>query len=663
MKRRDLLKASGAAIGMAATFPWGVRAGVLSPSNPVLPQNDTIVGSLARAAELTAARLNYQWTRNYPFLTGFPMAAGAPVPVGEQPAIDWLLKVGMDAANILVNGLTSAPAVAPALLGQFTSELQQLASIQAQLTQADQLFQQWIANPLSVIDAASMQVSLLSILTQLGVIYTDAQAKINTFIQQQQTQGNQGGDLSAYNAAFGSFPLPEIASHLRDDDFFVNLRLAGGNPLMITQVNALPAKFALTDSQYQSVMGASDSLASAAASRRLYLLDYVEMGQLATARPGRFITNPIVLLALTPARDTLVPVAIQLGQATTTSNLFLCAADPASPDYWGWQMAKAAVQEADFLFHEPYSHLSRTHMLLEAFAVATHRQLAPEHPLYVLLLPHFEGTMFINAGVPTLLAPHAFLDIGFAPAIETTSQAALDDRLSFDIYAHMLPNHLASRGVADPADLPVYPYRDDGMLVWNAISDWVNSYLRVYYLTDNDVRGDTELAGWVTDLVANGLVTNFPAITSVQQLASVVTMVIFTASAQHSAVNFPQWPYLSYVPAAPGFSATPLPSAGVVYTESDWLAMLPSPLIQVLQMYVTYGLSAVMHRPLGSYVNKDFPFAPAITDTRVSLPGGPLSTFRAALTQIENTINTRNLQRRYPYPYMRPSQISSSTNI
>lgn len=635
---------------------------MLSPSNPVLPQYDTVLGSLARAAALTAARLNYQWTQNFPFLTGFPMALGAPVPVGEQPAIDWLLNVGVDVANLLVNVLTSAPAVAPALAGQFTSELQQLASIQTQLAQANQTFQQWTANPLSVTDAASMQTSLLSILTQLGSIYTSAQTNINTFLQQLQTQGNQGGDLSAYNAAFGTFPLPEIASKLRDDDFFVNLRLAGGNPLLITQVNALPSKFALTDSQYQSVMGAGDSLASAGASKRLYLLDYFQMGQLANARPGRYITNPIVLLALTPARDTLVPVAIQLGQ-DPSSSLFLRTTDTTSPNYWGWQMAKTAVQESDFLFHEPYSHLSRTHMLLEALAVATHRQLAPEHPLYVLLLPHFEGTMFINAGVPALLAPGAFLDLGFAPAIQTTSQAVLNDRLTFDVYAHMLPTNLASRGVANPADLPVYPYRDDGMLVWNAISAWVNSYLQVYYLTDGDVQGDTELANWVTDVTTNGLVTNFPPITTIQQLANVLTMVIFTASAQHSAVNFPQWPYLSYVPAAPGFSAAPLPTAGVVYTEKDWLAMLPSPLIQVLTVIVTYGLSAVLHRPLGVYVNKDFPFTPVFTDPRVTAPGGPLATFRAALTQIESTINTRNLQRRYPYPYMKPSQISSSTNI
>lgn len=664
MNRRDLLKASGVAVGVAA-FPWTTHAGLTSPlsSNPVLPQYDTVVGSLARTAALAAARLNYQWTLHYPFLDGFPMALGAPVPIGEQPAIDWLLKVGVDVANLLVNALVSVPNVAPALGGQFAVELQQLASIQTQLDQANQTFQQWMGHPLSVTDAASMQTSLLGILTQLGAVYTSAQGKIDTFLEQQQTQGNQGGDLPAYDAAFGTFPLPEIASHLRDDDFFVNLRVAGGNPLLITQVSALPDKLALTEAQYHSVMGPGDSLASAAATKRLYLVDYVDMGPLANARPGRYITDPIVVLALTPARDALLPVAIQLGQATTASNLFLRVTDPASPGYWGWQMAKTAVQEADFLVHEPYSHLSRTHMLLEAFAIATHRQLPPEHPLYVLLLPHFEGTMFINAGVPALLAPHAFLDLGFAPAIQTTTQAVLDDRLSFDVYAHMLPTQLARRGVANPAELPVYPYRDDGMLVWDAISQWVNNYLRVYYLSDGDVRGDTELAGWVSDVTTNGLVARFPAITSIQQLVDVVTMLIFSASVQHSAVNFPQWPYLSYVPAAPGFSAMPLPSAGVAYTEDDWLAMLPSPLIQVLTVVVTYGLSAVLHRPLGGYVNKDFPFAPAITDTRVTGPGGPLATFRAALAQIEQTIDTRNLQRRYPYPYMRPSQISSSTNI
>ncbi|RKT99484.1 AraC family transcriptional regulator [Burkholderia sp. Nafp2/4-1b] len=661
MKRRDLLKGSGFAIG-AAVLSRGAHAGLLSPSNPVLPQYDTMLGQLARAIALTAAKTNYMWTQNFPFSTGVPMAAGAPVPAGEQPAIDWLLKFAQMNATLLVNGLTAAPGVAPSLAGQFASDLQQLATIQSQLAQYSQTFQQLQNNPLSVIDAASLQTSLLNILTQLGQIETHALSAFNTIIQAQ--QGNQGGDLSAYNAEFSTLPLPDIANRLRDDDFFGNMRVAGANPLVIRQVTALPGKFALNDSQYQSVMGTGDSLAAAAASRRLYLLDYAEMRGQANPRPGRYITAPIALLALTPARDAMVPVAIQTGQDPIASSVFLRVTDPASPNYWGWQMAKTLVQMADLNHHETCSHLSRTHLVIEAVAVAAHRQLAPSHPLLALMLPHFEGTMYINAvGMPALLAPFGIMDTIFAASRQTSEQTVHDDRLAFDFTAHMLPTDLANRGVASTADLPVYPYRDDALLIWNAITNWVRSYVGVYYQSDADVQGDTELANWVSDVAVSGLVKNFPSIATIEQLVSAVTMILFTTSAQHAAVNFSQWPLWSYVPATPGFGATPLPSAGVSYTQSDWLKMLPSPLVAMAQVNIAYSLSGVFHRPLGGYVNKDFPFAQAITDVRVTGPGGPLPTFRAALTQIESTINARNLQRRYPYTFLLPSRIPTSINI
>jgi hypothetical protein len=44
-----------------------------------------------------------------------------------------------------------------------------------------------------------------------------------------------------------------------------------------------------------------------------------------------------------------------------------------------------------------------------------------------------------------------------------------------------LPEQVRRRGMdADNFRAP-YPYRDDGMLVWEAIKDWVSAYLDLYY--------------------------------------------------------------------------------------------------------------------------------------------------------------------------------------
>ncbi|KVT51897.1 hypothetical protein WK53_08580 [Burkholderia ubonensis] len=257
MKLGDLLKASGVVIG-STVVSRGTHALPLSASNPVLPQYDTMLGQLARATALTAERLIYTWTQSFPFTTGMPMAVGTPVPASELPAIDWLFKAGLMEATLLVNRLTSAPSAAPSLADQFIKDLRQLATIQTQLAQSNQTFQHWMNNPLAVVDSGAMQTTLLSIPTQLGQIETHAFTAFNAVIRAQQS--HQCDNLSVYNVEFCTIPLPDIASKLRDDDFFVNMRLAGANLTLLRQVMVLPSKLALNNGRHQNVTGSNDSL-------------------------------------------------------------------------------------------------------------------------------------------------------------------------------------------------------------------------------------------------------------------------------------------------------------------------------------------------------------------------------------------------------------------
>src|SRR5690606_17939368 len=139
--------------------------------------------------------------------------------------------------------------------------------------------------------------------------------------------------------------------------------------------------------------------------------------------------------------------------------IFLRADSNADPHWWSWQMAMTVVQVADGNYHELFAHLARTHLVVEAFALATHRQLAPEHPLNALLLPHFEGTLFINSlAAGSLIAKGGPIDQIFGGTIESTQMAAVQDRLAFDFSAHPLPVDLQTRKVDDSAKLPDYPY-------------------------------------------------------------------------------------------------------------------------------------------------------------------------------------------------------------
>ena len=44
-----------------------------------------------------------------------------------------------------------------------------------------------------------------------------------------------------------------------------------------------------------------------------------------------------------------------------------------------------------------------------------------------------------------------------------------------------LPKDLESRGVLDESVLPNYPYRDDGILLYNALKEYVTNVLKIYY--------------------------------------------------------------------------------------------------------------------------------------------------------------------------------------
>jgi arachidonate 15-lipoxygenase len=148
-------------------------------------------------------------------------------------------------------------------------------------------------------------------------------------------------------------------------------------------------------------------------------------------------------------------------------------------------MAKSIVQTADGNFHEAVSHLGRTHLVTEPFVIATERQLASTHPVGILLRPHFEGTLFINnAAQEFLIDSQGGVDALLAATIDADRVYAAKSVQGYVFNDAMLPTALKLRGVDDPTQLPVYPYRDDALLIWNAIHKWASDYLAIYYRTD-----------------------------------------------------------------------------------------------------------------------------------------------------------------------------------
>jgi arachidonate 15-lipoxygenase len=468
------------------------------------------------------------------------------------------------------------------------------------------------------------------------------------------------GSLEDYRKLFVTLPLPWTADREGEDETFAWMRVAGWNPLVIRRVAALDHGFPVTDAQLRSGTGdPGDGLALAGGEGRLFVTDYAA---LARVEHGNFPCGPKysfapkALFALPRGEGTrrLRPIAIQCGQDPRSYPIFTPA------DGSAWQKAKLTVSVADFIHHEMISHLGRTHLLIGPFVMATRRRLPDRHPLSVLLRPHFEGTLAINEAAQSgLIARGAVVDKALAGTIEASRALTVATLAEPYFNAGALPDDLAARGVTSP-DLD-YPYRDDALLVWRAIERWVEAYVELYYPGDDAVAADPDLRAWAAEIAApdGGRVPGFGergdgTIATVSYLRKALTMILFTASAQHAALNFPQAGLMTFTPAAPcaAYRAAPLSVAdGELSPYLDMLAPLEMANVQV--EFLTL-LGGVMHTRLGQYP------AGWTSDERVARP---LRAFQEELATAGAAIEARNKQRLGPYPFLMPDQIPQSINI
>jgi arachidonate 15-lipoxygenase len=468
--------------------------------------------------------------------------------------------------------------------------------------------------------------------------------------------GGRAGSIEEYRRIFQNEPLPKIADVFMEDWVFARTFVAGPNPFLLRRLDAPLASFPVTDEQFRS-QGAfqNDSLHRAIAEERVYLVDYRALGVLRGGRhpqQPKFVTAPQVMLALPRARRSLVPIAI--GAERAGAPIWTPCAG------WAWQIAKQAARAADGCHQELLSHLGFTHLIIEPFVVATRRNLSHAHPLYVLLDPHFEGTMPINAlAVKKLIQPGEAVDRLLGADVPSMYELLRRERLAFSFKERCLPADLQARQVDDAVHLPDYPYRDDALKVWRSIERWVSGYTDHYYRDDRAVAEDEELQGWVRELAdpSQGAVKDLGrdgGIVDRAALKEVLTMVIFTASAQHAAANFAQKTDMAFAPAHPLALYAPLRGEEATLDEQDFVDTLPPLDVALRTEQTLIFLGSLHHGQLGHYPALHF------RDRHVS---ALLRRFRSELAEIEAQIIERNRELVLPYVHLQPTRIPQSINI
>ncbi|GMI24519.1 hypothetical protein TeGR_g5523 [Tetraparma gracilis] len=486
---------------------------------------------------------------------------------------------------------------------------------------------------------------------------------------------------------------------MKDDIMFGWLRRVGSNPDMLKKASAadIGTNFAVTDAMYQNAMeDSTGTLTEAISDGRLFIMDFAILGDGLLNNNGKSLFAPKALFAVPKdqsyATDGLRTIAIQQFQTPSTEYPLISAPDPLRRDWSDatlttaekdalvtWCMAKTSVQVAESTYFEVITHFGRTHMVMEPFMIATDIALHATHPIQKLLKPHFAGTDHINQGaVDSLIAAGGTISKIFPPPIEVVQGVAIIGAKAFldDINNQFFDVAFRNRGTWDlPAE---YPFRDDGKLVWNNILTFVNEYVNIAYSSDSKMRADPWLKCWWDMLVSpnTGTLKNVGdagngALYTRSYLSKLITLVIWTASGQHAATNFPQKDVGAHVTMNPTSAWSTGLTAGVdcasaaddVACFQPWFDMLP-PLHEALdQLNTEYLLGSVHYNRLGMY-EQDYAtghFSGAYRQAEIK--------FQAALATMGEEITNRNAAVGtmrgdvFNYEIMMPANVPNSINI
>lgn len=441
----------------------------------------------------------------------------------------------------------------------------------------------------------------------------------------------------------------------KSDKEFGAQRLRGCNPVLISLCTSIPENFAVTSEMVEPFLGGK-SLSKAIDKKEIYIIDLKDIEGISVPS-GRTMTRPIALFHEKPNGD-LMPIAIQLFQQPAENNPVFLPSDPPLK----WLLVKMYYNNADVVVHQACTHLGFTHIFMESVCITMHRELSPSHPLFRLMAPHFIYLIAINwRGGKKLTARNGWIDVTMTPGIDGTFELISKKwkkwRLDRDGW---LPGNLQARGVDDTAHLSKYYYRDDALLLNEAITNYVTDVVQDIYDEPHKLTADYELQEFARLLVDEKEGAGIKGVfgrgkfTNMDDLIKFISTVIFLSSAQHAAVNFTQYDEYAFTPFYPGSLRGEPPRNKEEITEKDILNQLPEKSMILDIMVVTNLLSEQATRRLGDF-EIQYQYEPSKLEA--------VARFQKALRRVSDTIKERNEKRERPYDCLDPDGVPNAISI
>ncbi|XP_068597844.1 polyunsaturated fatty acid 5-lipoxygenase-like [Brachionichthys hirsutus] len=484
---------------------------------------------------------------------------------------------------------------------------------------------------------------------------------VNQFMHMFQTSWSDFNDFERIFVRIKNTISEYVMEHWKEDFIFGYQFLNGCNPVVIKKCTKLLDKFPVTHEMVSVCLERELTLEQEVEAGNIYVVDYEVLDGISPnctdACTVQYLAAPICLLYKNTEKK-ILPIAIQVHQTPGEDNpIFL----PTDSDY-DWLLAKIWVRSSDFHHHQTITHLLRTHLMTEVFAIAMYRELPAVHPVYKLLIPHVRFTIAINTKAREQLICECGL-FDKANALGGGGHIQLVQKVTKSLTFRSLtfPDMIKSRGMDKEEELPTYFYRDDGNRVWEATKIFVSDVVHIYYTTDEAVQGDEEIQAFIKEVRCFGMQDfescEFPkSAKSRKELTEYLTTIVFTSSAQHAAVNFGQYDWCSWIPNAPSTMRRPPPKQKGLADIQMIIDSLPDRGRSSWHLGAVWALSQYQENELylGTYPDEHFVEKPV---------KAAMERFRKQLAEVTSSIKRRNETKNLPYYNMSPDRIPNSVAV
>ena len=301
-----------------------------------------------------------------------------------------------------------------------------------------------------------------------------------------------------------------------------------------------------------------------------------------------------------------------------------------------WPHAKFAWRSSVFVSITVSDHLWGLHLRLGNDVVtATRECLGTEHPIRLLLKPYCFRTVAINhRGANVLVVERGIPHRAFGLTYEGFLGLLFDGEA--EAVLRPFPALLAARGTAD---LPDFPFGEDGQALYAVFHRFVAAYVDLYVPDAESMASDLELSRW-WEALGRVRVDDAP-LRDPAQLVDAISAFLFSVAALHEHMGA-----LSEYLVDPSFLAGRLtPGAVMSDVQSTVLCML------------LMSGSGLAQPPLMADFSHLLPRERAAEGQRV------YDDFRAALGALSEEISGRNGSRSRPYESMNPSFLKCSVSI